>query len=371
MRKNFSSLLIIILSIYFLPTTAAAAVPDLTLEQKIGQMMVVGFRGLTLSEADDIRLALNKNMLGGVILFDYDVALKSRPRNIASPQQLKQLTTELKNSSQIPLFIAVDQEGGRVARLNEHNGFNRGSDALYIGTWQDDTAIMQEFNHTAKQIALNGININLAPVVDLCTNPDNPVIAKLKRCYAADSETVTRLASMFIRAHTQYKILTVLKHFPGHGSSLNDSHLGYVDISTLWHEYELQPYKALISQGIVDMVMVAHVFNNTIDADYPASLSTKAITQLLKTELGYKGLVISDDLQMDALQKHYSEQEILYHAIMAGNDLLIFGNNLKFEPDLLQRKIAIILNLINEGKIPRDRIDQSWKKIYEIKQRLE
>ena len=363
MHTRFLRFFLIFLFILSLSTPTYAQPDNLSLDQKIGQMMVVGFRGLSLADAPEVRAALNQDKMGGVILFDFDALKKTRPRNISSQKQLKDLVKTLQQSTKIPLFVMVDQEGGRVARLNEHNGFQRGLSASTLGLLADDNTISESFNTTAEQLASSGINVNLAPVVDLCINPDNPVIAKLKRCYSYQTGITTRLASRFIKLHKNQSLMTALKHFPGHGSSQGDTHLGFVDVSDLWDPIELQPFQSLIQQNIVDMVMVAHVFNHKIDPVFPASLSHKTITELLIGDLGFKGLVISDDLQMGALQLHYTQKEILYHAIMAGNDLLIFGNNIKYNNNLIQEKINLVKELINEGKISEQRIEKSWLKI--------
>ncbi len=332
--------------------------------------MVIGFRGLSIDQATPLSRALNNNMLGGVILFDYDVASKTRPRNISSPQQLQQLTSSLQSSTQIPLFIMVDQEGGKVARLNETNGYSRGLSASNIAAMNNQPTIIDLFDKVASQLASSGINVNLAPVVDLCSNPDNPIIARLDRCFSADPNQVSQVAALFMDSHKKYNVLTSLKHFPGHGSSQHDSHLGYVDVSTSWSANELQPFNTLIKKNQVDMIMVAHVFNKHIDPVWPASLSYKTIHDLLIEQLGFKGLIISDDLQMAALQHQYSEEEILHHAILAGNDLLVYGNNLKYDEDILFHNISIVKKLLNEGKISESRIEQSWRKIERIKQQL-
>lgn len=371
MPKSLLRIAVMIVCILFLSSTSfSREQSSLTLEQKIGQMLMVGFRGFTLDEAPKIKQALNHDRLGGVILFDYDVLNKERKRNIKSPAQINRLTAELQKEGSIAVFIAVDQEGGRVARLNEHQGFYRGIEATAIGRMSDEALVVGNFRKIAQQLVAGGININLAPVVDLCSNAYNPIIAKLNRCYSADSQEVIRFASLFIRAHAENNILTALKHFPGHGSSNQDSHLGFVDISETWSKDELKPYSALMASRQADMVMVAHVFNRHLDANYPASLSYKTITNLLVETMGYHGIIISDDLQMGALRNDYTEKEILFHAIHAGNDILVFGNNLVYQEDIVERQISLVMELISEGKISEERIDASWHKIQALKARL-
>jgi len=343
---------------------------SISINQKIGQMLLVGFRGYTLDGAPELKRAIADGLVGGVVLFDYDVQLQQRGRNIRSPRQLRKLTQELQEASPVPLLIAVDQEGGRVSRLNEHNGFDRGDSPKKLGEIAEEKYLRSAFDTLAQQLADSGINLNLAPGVDLCSNPDNPVIARLGRCFGNAPGKVASLASMFILAHQQRNILTALKHFPGHGSSQNDSHLGFVDISDSWSALELEPYKQLIAEKKADMIMVAHVFNRKIDPENPASLSEKTIVDLLQGEMGFGGIVISDDLQMGALRKYYPDGDILLRAINAGNDILILGNNLDYQPDLIRNSIETIKLLIADGKISRARIAASYKKIMALKSRL-
>lgn len=157
----------------------------------------------------------------------------------------------------------------------------------------------------AATLADLGIGLNMAPVVDLCSNPDNPVIAKYERCFSADPNQVSAQAAAYIDAHHQLGVLTTLKHFPGHGSSRSDSHQGFTDITTTWSETELIPYRCLIAGGRVDAIMTAHVFNARLDDCYPATLSKNVITGLLRGELGFDGVVISDDMQMGAIVDHF------------------------------------------------------------------
>src|SRR5205823_7442335 len=223
----------------------------------------------------------------------------------------------------------------------------------------------------AQTLAPLGINMNLAPVVDLNINPDNPVIGRSERSFSADPEITRRHALEFIRAHHRPGVLCTLKHFPGHGSSTGDSHLGLVNIAHSWSPIELEPFAALIEAEEADAIMTAHVFNARLDAANPATLSKPIITDLLRERMHYEGVVISDDLQMGAIVDHYGLESAIEKAIEAGVDILLIANNAsRYEIDITRRAINIIRRLIKEGRISVARIDQSYQRIQRLKARL-
>jgi beta-N-acetylhexosaminidase len=341
-----------------------------SLEVKIGQMLIVGFRGLYVNEKSSIVRDIKRFHLGGVILFDYDMVLKSWKRNIRSPSQVKKLVEKLQKASQIPLFIAIDQEGGKIQRLKKKFGFPRTVSAQYLG-WRNDLALTyQKAAGIAKTLADVGINFNFAPVVDLNTNPNNPVIGKLKRSFSADPEIVTQHALEFIRAHHDYNVLCALKHFPGHGSSTRDSHLGMVDVTDTWEEIELEPYSEIINAGMADAIMIAHVFNRRYDQNYPATLSKRIVGDVLRSSLRYDGVLVSDDIQMKAITSHYRFEHAIQATLEAGIDIIVIGNNLKHEKNIAARTVAVIKQLIREGKISEKRIDESYRRIQKLKSRF-
>jgi len=222
----------------------------------------------------------------------------------------------------------------------------------------------------AATLAALGINLNLAPVVDVNVNPANPVIAKYGRSFSADPETVTAHAFEFVRAHHEQGVLCTLKHFPGHGSSTEDSHLGMVDVTETWSRRELVPYVRVIEAGQADAIMTAHVFNADLDAEHPATLSPPTVTDMLRQELGYDGVVISDDMQMGAITKHYGFERAVRRAIEAGIDIIAFANNSVYEEDVAVRAIAHIKRLVQQGIISEARIDRSYHRIRRLKDRL-
>ena len=341
------------------------------LEQKAGRMIMIGFRGTSLSdgsrENEILKKELKEGLIGGVILFDRDILTKSQTRNVKDQEQLKNLVSELKeNSNEHLLLIAIDQEGGKVARLREKHGFKEIRSHKELADTGDIKETYKDASEIAQILKTTGININFAPVVDMAVNPENPVIAKLGRSFSKDPEVVISHSREFIRAHRENNILSVIKHFPGHGSSQNDSHKGFVDVSDSWTEKELKPFQELINEGSAKAIMTAHIFNSHLDPEYPATLSKKIITDLLRVRMGYDALVISDDLQMRAISEHYNLKESVILAVNAGVDILLFGNNLDFDPEIGKKVREIIIEAVKSGEISEKRLDESNERIERI-----
>lgn len=361
----------LLLVLLFYPLLAAGqeagAPADSALHRQIGQMIMAGFRGLALSDSMPVAEDLREGRLGGVILFDYDVPSDSALRNIRSPEQLRGLTRGLQRRSAVPLLIAVDQEGGTVSRLKSRFGFPPTVPARHLGAQAGLDSTRRYARLTARTLEEAGINMNLAPVVDLNRNPDNPVIGALGRSFSAEPAEVVRHARAWIRAHRRRGIITSLKHFPGHGSSEGDSHLGVVDVSESWHRDELIPYRELIGEGLADAVMTAHIFNSRLDPRWPATLSERTISGVLRDSLGFGGVVISDDLQMKAIRGEYGLETTIRRCLRAGVDLLVFANNSVYEPMIARRAHAIIAGLVARGEVSRERIRRSYSRIMDLK----
>lgn len=346
----------------------AAAGP--TLEQKIAQMLLVGFRGTSLDESNYIVRDIRDYRIGGVILFDRDSMLKTYGRNITAPAQLQALTASLRSLSVTPLFMAVDQEGGNVCRLKERYGFPPTVTAQYLGTLNDPTITRMYADSIGNTLAVNGLNMNFAPVVDLNVNPASPAIGGVERSFSADPAIVTAHARIFVETHDKNRVATCFKHFPGHGSATADSHLGFVDVTDTWSEVELEPYRTLISEGNCRMVMTAHVFNRKIDPDLPATLSQAFITGLLRERLGFDGVVVTDDLQMQGLTQFFDYKTIIEKSIQAGADIILVSNNLDYNPEITPTTISIVASLVRSGRITEERINTSYRRIMELKSRL-
>jgi beta-N-acetylhexosaminidase len=333
-------------------------------------MVIAGFAGRQVSASDVIAADIQTRKLGGVVLYDYPSGPQGLPRNIQSPSQLQALTATLQGLDASKLIIATDQEGGLVARLNPSHGFPPTVSAEYLGNIDDPSVTYNYAAQMAASLAAMGINLNFAPDVDLNVNPNNPVIGAVHRSFSADPDVVTRNAEAFIRAMHDHGVLCTLKHFPGHGSSTADSHLGFVNVTDTWSSVELEPFANIISDGLADAILTAHIFNANLDPDFPATLSYKTITGILRQQLGYQGVVISDDMQMKAITDIYGFETAISHAINAGVDILLFGNNVSDDPDIVARVVGVMQTLVQNGTISEARIDESYNRIQAFKARL-
>lgn len=336
----------------------------------IGQMLMVGFRGTDLKEGDPFLQAVRDLHLGGVVLFDRDVPTRSPVRNIVSPQQVRKLTAQLQAAAGIPLLIAIDQEGGQIARLKARHGFPATPSQAELGRLDEQERTRSSAREVGELLASLGINLNFAPVLDLAVNPDNPIIAALERSYGTDPDRVERHARWTIEEFHRAGVLSAVKHFPGHGASKEDSHLGLPDVTHLWSEMELEPFRSLMSEQLPDLVMMAHLYNAQWDETYPATLSSAVITSMLRQQLGFEGVVVSDDMTMGAIVQNYSLEESIELAVKAGVDILLFGNNSSYDPQIAQKAFTILRDLVESGVLSRDRIQQSYERISDLKNKL-
>jgi beta-N-acetylhexosaminidase len=224
----------------------------------------------------------------------------------------------------------------------------------------------------AAELAQAGFNLNFGPVVDLNLNPWNPVIGQRDRSFGADPNTVTMLARAFITAHRNADIVTVAKHFPGHGSSHVDSHKTLADISDTWREIELEPYRNLAKEGLLDAVMIGHLYHPRFSdgARLPASLSGRAVEALRASYIGFEGVVVSDDMEMGAVSESYSFEERVIKAVNAGTDLLVFSNVFGRDPELGPKIHAVIADAVRDGRISHARVEEAYGRIKMLKRRL-
>lgn len=353
--KKFSILLITLL-IFFCQISFAKQ-NDSKLDKEIGQMIIVGFDGNDINSKGFKKVLkdINSGKIGGVILFN---------KNIKSKESLIEMNEKMLSSSVITPFIAIDNEGGKVQR---HDFFYTSS-AKEVSTMTEKEAGIA-YNSMAKNLKELKINLNFAPCVDLTINK-NSIINKKERSYGDNPEIVTKYASIFIDEHSKNKIITSIKHFPGHGSVKGDTHKGFVDATKVFKQEELEPYKNLKNKDKT-MVMVSHIYNSNFDKVYPASLSKNTVTTLLKENIGFSGVIISDDYDMGAIRDKYSLEDIVTTSINAGVDILLFSNNLKYKDENLSEKIhKIIKKEIKKGNIKEANIDESYRKIMALKQEL-
>ena len=338
-------------------------------QEKAAQMIMVGFDGLSITRENPIYNDIKKNHIGGVILFNTQGFEENTKKNIDNFNQVQTLIQQLQQISPTPLFVAIDQEGGQVSRLPPQFGVSTYS-AWALGQQNDLSLTEKEANKTADVLKQLGINVNFAPCVDLVLNEDS-IIKKKDRAFSQnDPKIVVNHAEQFIKAYQSSGILPVLKHFPGHGSATGDTHVGFVDITNTYQDIELVPYQILLPKYPDIGVMVAHVFNKKVDEKWPLSLSYNNITQNLQNNLKFQGVIFSDDLQMGALTTQYSWHDIVVGAINAGNDVLVIGNNLSYDPQIADKTLKIIVQALKDGEITPSRIDQSYQKIINAKRKL-
>ena len=330
-------------------------IAEMTIEEKVGQLIMVGFEGTQANEA--IETHIRERFVGGVVLFS---------RNIQSPQQTAELANELQRlaeatARQIPLFIGIDQEGGWVIRLKEGATVLPGNMAL--GATNSTELAERAGEITAVELAAVGVNLNFAPVMDVNNNPDNPVIGR--RSFGESPELVSRLGISYIRGLQRNGVLATAKHFPGHGDTTVDSHFELPTVShdlERIHALELQPFRAAIDADVA-AIMTAHIIYPAFDADRPATLSPTILTDLLRKELGFDGLLITDDMEMKAIDDRYRSGEAAVMAVEAGADIVM----VLWTPTKQIEVFDSLLSAVKSGRISQVRLDQSVKRILKSK----
>lgn len=334
-----------------------------SLDIKIGQMILIGVPGVELDQA--VLSEVRQGKVGSIILFEKNIPQTN------SFAGLRKVIWQYQKEAPVPLFICIDQEGGRVNRLKEKYGFPRSITAQEMGAVKTLDSVRYYGQSTAATLAGLGINVNFAPVVDLASNPQNPIIARYGRAFSDDEEWVAKLAAEYIKTHRKLGIVSVPKHFPGHGSSNADTHLGIADVTATWEERELTPYAKLIGSGYVEAVMSAHIVNRKLDkSGNPGTLSEAVINGILRSKLGFDGVVFSDDMQMHAITKHYGLEDAIRLAINGGIDIMTFSNNIdQSEERTVDRVHRIIRDLVNKGTISRERVDESYRRIMMLKKK--
>lgn len=334
---------------------------------RLGDLLLVGFHGTTGEPDGDLERLLCKSRVGGVLLFG---------RNVVDPGQVGRLARWVAQRARAcggrPAFIATDAEGGRVMRLGASAGYTSTLSHQELGDANDLAVTELEARRIGGRLRDAGINWDLAPVVDVGYNPVNPVIVGTGRSFGADPARVVAHARAYVAGMRAAGVLTALKHFPGHGSSFTDSHLGFVDVSdTARPALELAPYRALMAEGLVDSVMTAHVFNRRLDRRFPATLSRATITGLLRGELGWAGVVVSDDLRMGAIEQHYGLDVAAVRALNAGVDLLLIADDrLPDKTSAATAALTAIRHALQTGRLSPETLEASLARLDTLRSHL-
>ena len=324
-------------------------VASMSQTEKLGQMVMIGIQGTKVD--DDSLYMLNQYHMGGVILFD---------RNMESPEQVKQLTSDLQAQSneKVPLFIGIDEEGGDVVRMAEK--LTPPPSQKEIGATGDIEQAKTWAIKTAKSLKDMGINVNFAPVADVGSND--------KRSYSTDTNTVIDFVRAATKGYQQENIIYSLKHFPGIGKGKVDSHVdsSSIDVAkeVLMTE-DILPFKTIIDENEPNdyFILVSHLKYPALDEEYPASLSSKIMTDLLRNKLGYKGIIITDDMEMGAVANHNDFRSIGVNAVKAGADIVLVCHEYEHQ----QEVYLGLLDAVNSGEISQERIDESVKRIIKVK----
>lgn len=324
-------------------------VESMSQTEKLGQMVMIGIQGTKVD--DDSLYMLHQFHMGGVILFD---------RNMDSLEQVKQLTSDLQAQSneKVPLFIGIDEEGGDVVRMAEK--LTPPPSQKEIGATGDIEQAKTWAIKTAKSLKDMGINVNFAPVADVGSND--------KRSYSTDTNTVIDFVRAATKGYQQENIIYSLKHFPGIGKGKVDSHIdsSSIDVAKeILMTEDILPFKTIIDESDPNdyFILVSHLKYPALDEEYPASLSSKIMTDLLRNKLGYKGIIITDDMEMGAVANHNDFRSIGVNAVKAGADIVLVCHEYEHQ----QEVYLGLLDAVNSGEISQERIDESVKRIIKVK----
>jgi beta-N-acetylhexosaminidase len=370
------------------PLKAQTAPTPTPLSEALGQMIVVGFKGTQFSVDSALGKMIRSGLVGGVLILE---------DNIESPRQLRRLISDMQSLAKTPLIIAIDQEGGLISRLryrihSQKTGFFVLADQKFFDDQgrpysHDDLAakdpdFVGEYGRmVAEELISLGINVNLAPVVDLASNEENHVIRTRRRSFGSSSTQVSEYAEKFIDGQKQYGFPGVAKHFPGHGGTSGDSHHGPAVVFDRWTEDELKPYEYLISKNKLDLVLTAHVKNKFLDDVEIASLSPQVINGILRRKMGFDGVVMTDVLNMNAIIAEHSIAQAAGKAVVAGSDILTIALGVKgvneqgqVPEEVVAQTVSVIhqhiTSLIKDGVISEERIFESQRRIKALKDRL-
>ena len=359
--KKFIAALFSALFLAGLPTALNAADTQAqekpTLRKMIAQMIMVGFNGSDPKTAKEAVSEAKYQRFGGVMMLG---------KNISDKTNLMALTSAFKEAQE-GIFIAIDEEGGLVTRFKDKESFETFISAQKVAKTLDLAAAGELYGKMAQQLKDVGVNVNFAPVVDVL-NPKSTIIGSRGRAFSADMDEVSLYASEFMRASQSRGVIAAMKHFPGHGNVEADSHTAKVMIENFDYG-ELKPYFDAVRKNEAKMIMVGHIYLMQRDAELPASLSPAVIDGLLRGELKFDGVVISDDMLMGGL-KDFTLQEKVINFINAGGDVMLFSDYKIDGRRTAELVTQLVVDAVGAKQIPKERIEESYERIMKLKSRL-
>ncbi len=328
-------------------------------DKELGQLLVVGFRGTEIDSESLIVQDIKNHNIGGVILFDYDFETDKSGRNISDPDQLLKLNSALVGYSQNPPIIAVANDGSEYSPL--YNMYPEWKN-IFKDTQFSDTNKVKEFARKfAQEFMVVGLNTSLHPRIDLKTNNNNTGLI------SESPEQTTVIANLILDEYDTEKLLSVPKYFPGYSSVYHPTD-SIDNISDVWTDEFLLPYKSLLATRTIRAIQTSHSTNSNIDAENPGTFSQKTINGLLRDSLGFEGVVFSDDLQKPIITAHFDLETSIMKSLNAGVDILVLGNNHQYDPEIVSKVISIIQKLLKEGKVEAATIQKALERIDQLKQ---
>lgn len=338
----------------------ASRVNAAEIEKLAGQLLVTGFPGSTpdANSAKVLAGHIRAGRAGGALFLRH---------NIKSGANAKSLARMFANQNR-QCLNAIDQEGGKVQRLGKKQGFTAMPTAQWVAGNKSIAEARALYARAGKELRAAGFNLNMAPSVDI-HDPKNPVIGKYGRGFSTDVERISAYAGAFVDGFASAGVACSLKHFPGHGSSRGDSHDGFVDITNTWSQAELVPFQKLASKA--PMVMGGHLYHPEFsNGKSPVTFSSKALASRLRKGLGYKGVILTDDLDMGAIRKSFQLKEAIILALAAGNDLLLLSNSLNYNEDLPADAVRWISAAVKQGRISSGSLQASYNRVMLVKSRF-
>ena len=336
-------------------TSAWAAGAD----ARIGQLLMLGFYGDAPSARSAKALAghIRAGRAGGAVFLRH---------NVASRRDVEALAAMFHDAGNRPL-LSIDQEGGKVQRLGTKQGYTDIPEAGRVSARYSPSEARTLYARAGRELRNSGFNVNLAPAIDL-HDPNNPVIGKYERAYGTDPKTVAAYGKAFIEGFGQAGVSCVAKHFPGHGTSRGDSHDGFVNITRTWKDAELEPFRALARTA--PMVMGGHLVHEGMTGDTPVTFSKELLVGMLRGKLGFKGAIMTDDLDMGAIRQNYDMREAVIRSVAAGNDIVLMSNSAEPDADFATKAVAWIKQAVKDGQIEPGRIDEAHERVMRIKSQV-